>query len=107
MTDTTNIDMNKLKALLKEVVWDYNISEDELLEIFLQNKEGYSMNKADIEARLLGYYSWHHIIRVLGYKRASELLNDEAITRIFPKTYQTKLYGLRSILSEKTVPTPR
>jgi hypothetical protein len=99
-------DMNKVKALIKGVVWDYNIGEDQLLEIFLHNKEGHSMDKADIEARLLGYYSWHYIIRVLGFERASALLNDEAIRRIFPKSFQTRLYGLRNILSEKTVPTP-
>lgn len=64
------------------------------------------MNKADIEARLLGYYSWHRIIKVLGYQGAVGLLNDDAIARIFPKSYQTRLYGLRTILSEKRVPTP-
>ena len=104
MTDP-KLYMNKVKALLKGVVWDYNIGEDELLEIFLHDKKGHSMNKADIEARLLGYYNWHYIIRVLGFERASELLNDEAIRRIFPKSYQTRLYGLRNILSERTIPT--
>jgi hypothetical protein len=60
-------DKNKIKALLKTVVWDYNIGEEELLGIFLGNRKGISMSKADLEARLLAYYSWHTIIRALGY----------------------------------------
>lgn len=100
-----NIDNDKLKALLKGVVWDYNISEEDLVEIFLHNKKGHSMNKADIEARLLGYYNWHHLIKTLGYERSVELLNDDAISRIFPKSYQQRLYGLRSILSGQIVST--
>ena len=101
-----NLDIDNLRTLLKGVVWDYDISEDELVEIFLHNKDGHSMNKADIEARLLGYYSWHQIIKVLGYDRSVALLNDDAIARIFPKSYQTRLYGLRSILSGQAIPTP-
>lgn len=93
--------------MLKRVVWDYNISEDDLLEIFLHDKKGHSMNKADLQARLLGYYNWHRIIRILGYPGAFDLLNDEAISRIFPKSYQKKLYGLRDLLSGKTLPSAR
>lgn len=99
--DTINID--ELKKMLKSIVWDYNISEDDLVEIFLHDKKGYSMNKADVESRLLGYYSWHRLIRVLGYQQALKLLNDDAIVRIFPKSYRERLYGLRSILSGKSV----
>lgn len=97
------INIDELKKMLKGIVWDYNISEDELLEIFLQDKKGHSMSKADIEARLLGYYNWHRLIRVLGYPGAFKLLNEDAISRIFPKSYQERLYGLRNILSGKTV----
>lgn len=105
MADTA-INIKELKKMLKRIVWDYNIGEDDLLEIFLHGKTGHSMNQVDIESRLLGYYGWHRLIRVLGYERAKGLLNDEAIIRIFPKSYQTTLYGLRSILSEKTVSSP-
>lgn len=99
------ININDLKKMLNRVVWDYNISEDDLVEIFLYDKKGHSMNKNDLQARLLGYYSWHFLIKHLGYNNAFSLLNDEAIGRIFPKSYQIRLYGLREILSGRTLPT--
>lgn len=68
------INIHELKKMLKRIVWDYNISEDDLLKIFLHNEKEHSMNKPDIESRLLGYYNWHRLIRVLGYQGSVKII---------------------------------
>lgn len=97
------VHIEELKEMLKGIVWDYNISEDELLQVFLDDKKGLSITRPEIETRLLGYYGWHRIIKVVGRDCAFDMLRDEVISRIFPKSYQKRLYGVRSILSEKTL----
>jgi|GEM_PF-2528207 len=90
---------NELKQMLQQVVWDYKIVPDELLEIFLQDKKGGSLTRRDLEIRLLSYYNWHKIIKAMGYQMALDMLSDEVISGVFPKSYQKRLYELRDILS--------
>lgn len=48
------INIDELKKMLKRIVWDYNISEDELLEIFLHNKKGPQHEQSGYRSQVIG-----------------------------------------------------
>ncbi len=88
----------ELKKVLKRVVWDYNISPDELLAIFKGEKEGNSVNIIQLQAKLLNGYQWHDLIKWFGADTVKSFLKDEVIQQIFPPSYKNKLYHAKEIL---------
>jgi hypothetical protein len=88
----------KLKVILKRVVWDYNISEDDLLEIYKGNMEGRGVNQVQLKAKLLNTYPWHQLIKWFGFETSRGFLKDEIIQMIFPASYRQKLFHAKRIL---------
>lgn len=91
-------DTNKLKDLLKGVVWDYNISETDLLEIFLHDKKGQALNADQLKARLLNTYNWYFLIDFFGKDVAKKFLNDRITAYLFPKALRDKYVRAGRIL---------
>lgn len=92
-------DTNKLKALLKTVVWDYNIDEEELLEIFLEEKEGRALNADQLKARLLNTYNWYFLVSSFGRDVAKGFLDDKVTAYLFPRSLRDKYVRAGRILS--------
>jgi hypothetical protein len=88
----------ELKVILKRVVWDYNISGDDLLEIYKGNKEGRGVNQVQLKAKLLNTYSWYKLVDMLGYNEAVSLLKEDIIKMLWPKSLRLKYTHVKSIL---------
>jgi len=88
----------ELKVILKRVVWDYNITGDDLLEIYKGNMEGKGVNQAQLKAKLLNTYSWHQLIKWFGFETTQDFLRDEIVQLIFPASYRQKLFHAKRIL---------
>ncbi|MCK9480985.1 MAG: hypothetical protein M0R38_04380 [Bacteroidia bacterium] len=89
---------DELKIILKRVVWDYNISPDDLLAIFKGEMEGRGIDTAQLQAKLLNGYQWHNLIKWFGYETVRTFLRDEVIKAIFPASYRQKLLNAKTIL---------
>lgn len=91
-------DINKLNALLRTVVWDYNINDAELLEIFLQGKKGQALNADQLKARLLNTYNWYFLLDFFGRDFVKEFLDEKVTVFLFPKTLKDKYVRAGRIL---------
>ena len=89
---------DELKIILKRVVWDYNISSEDLLAIFKGDKAGNSVDLIQLQAKLLNSYQWHQLIKWFGIETVKSYLKDEVIQKIFPPSYKNKLYHAKEIL---------
>lgn len=93
-----NIDNDKLKALLKGVVWDYNISEEDLVEIFFEKKIGQALNADQLKARLLNTYNWYFLLNFFGKEGVIEFLDDKVTKYLFPRSLRDKYVRAGKIL---------
>jgi len=80
------------------VVWDYDLNEDQLKEIYYNNSTNYSISKEQLEVKLLNSFSWHHLLIVMG-DNAFDLLKDDIINNIFPKSYRNELLNAKKIFT--------
>lgn len=88
----------ELKIVLKRVVWDYNISPDDLLAIFKGEMEGRGVNMVQLKSRLLNSYSWYQLLDMFGYDGAVLLLKDEIIQLLWPKSVKSTYTNVKSLL---------
>lgn len=88
----------ELKIVLKRVVWDYNISPDDLLAIFKGEMEGRGVDREQLYAKILNTYHWHQIIKWFGYEKSQSFLKDEVISMLFPVSYRQKMFNAKRIL---------
>ena len=94
------IDELELKKKLRQVVWDYDISDDDLLAIFLHDKKVLGIGVDLLRSRLIGYFPWHTLLKLFGTDYAIyNVLTEKAIKASFPRQYKEKLYHVKSILS--------
>ncbi len=56
----------KIKGQIEKVVWDYNVDEKTLEDIFEGRKEIFSLNKFKLYARLLMSVYWYKLLDCLG-----------------------------------------
>lgn len=88
----------ELKVILKRVVWDYNISGDDLLEIYKGNMEGRGVNQVQLKAKLLNTYSWYKLVDMLGYNETVSLLKEDIIKMLWSKSLRLTYTHVKSIL---------
>lgn len=93
-----NVDIDNLKAMLKRVVWDYDISEDDLLKIFLGKKEGHALNEGQLKARILNTYNWYFLLNFFGKEVAMNFLDDKVTKYLFPRSLKEKYVRAGKIL---------
>jgi hypothetical protein len=89
-----------LKILLKQVVWDYNFDENELVDIYFGKKTSPTISPKELMAKLLNGYSWHKLIKILGIDLTKNMLTDDVLNCIYPKSYKNNLINARRILSK-------
>lgn len=100
MEKAFEIDEIELKKKLRQVVWDYDISDEDLLAIFLHDKKVAGIGADLLRSRLIGYFPWHSLLKLFGTQYAiCNILTDNAIKSSFPRQYKDKLYHVKSILS--------
>ncbi|NCO56104.1 MAG: hypothetical protein COS14_13735 [Bacteroidetes bacterium CG02_land_8_20_14_3_00_31_25] len=90
---------NEIKEILKAAFWDVNITKDELFDIFSAKKESiYSVNINKIYSRLLNSYDWYTILSIIDNNKIKDLLKDEVLQLIWPKSVSKKYYNAKRIL---------
>ena len=93
------IDKVELKRKLKLVVWDFDISANDCLDIFLQKKEQKGLTHAQLTAKLLNTFSWYSLLKLLGKENAKMMLRDEVICLLFPTQLRQRYQDAKRILS--------
>jgi hypothetical protein len=86
--------------LAKKVLWDYKISDEEILLIYRGQLEMGGMNEYKLKARLLNSFNWYTLIKELGFNEAKLLLKPEIIKNLFPKDLQKKYTYAAGLLRE-------
>jgi hypothetical protein len=89
----------ELKRMLKQVVWDYKIPEEELLEIFQGKRPGKALTRIQLHTKLLNSYNWYSLVRFFGVDAAKTFLTKEAISGLFPRMLKERYERARLILS--------
>lgn len=96
---TNQINIQELTQMLKKVVWDYYIQENQLLDIYLDKTKSNSISSKELKTKLLNGFSWYKLIDVLGFDEAKKLLQDDIIKGIYPKSYRETIYNASKILN--------
>lgn len=96
MKENINIEF---RNMLRKVVWDHDISDKDIIDIYFNNIQSLSLNKEQIKAKLLNSFSWHKLLQVMG-DQAYDLLQDDVIKKVFPPSYRDGLFNAKRILSE-------
>ncbi len=90
----------KLKEELKEIVWDYEVSLEELIQILEGRKKSFSLNREKILARLLLSVNWYKLLEIFGPHILKEILNDEVLKYIHIESLRQDFVYAREVLSE-------
>jgi hypothetical protein len=97
-TSSISLSDAELGGILKRVVWDYDLSEEQLVPIFKGLQQAGGLNQATLFARLLNGYSWYQLIQWFGFETTQTFLNDDAIAKVFPPSYRRKLIYAQQVL---------
>jgi hypothetical protein len=86
ISNNAPIAINKnMLDLIKKILWDYKLSDEEIIQIYSGNLEIGGMNEIKLKARLLNSYNWYTLIKELGFNEAKQLLKPEIIQYLYPK----------------------
>lgn len=89
----------ELKRMLKQVVWDYKIPEEELLEIFHnRQRRNWAIDQIQLKAKLLNGFYLHKLIRLLGREQIMSFFADNVLVQIFPVSYRNRLKHVKRII---------
>lgn len=86
---------------LKAVMWDYNISEQEIENLISGkniNAGHYTLETLFI--KMASGLPWFTIVDIFGPEKIKELLTDDVIRRIWPKSVQKRYMYVRKRLHE-------
>lgn len=75
-------------TLIKKVLWDYQLSDEEIMGIYQGRLVIGGINDVKLKARLLNSYNWYTLVKELGFNNAQELLKPEIIKLLYPKALQ-------------------
>lgn len=82
--------------LIKPILWDYQLSDEEIMRIYQGDLVTGGMNEVKLKARLLNSYNWYTLIKELGLNEAKQLLKPEIIRYLYPKALQESyMYAAR------------
>src|SRR5450759_1158947 len=87
--------------VLKSVMWDYSISSNDmekLLDGKIDKAGHYTREKLFV--KMLTGLSWYTIIQLLPAENVKELLTDEVIAALWPKSVQKQYKSVRKRLQE-------
>jgi len=86
--------------LIKKVLWDYQLTNDEIMRIYQGDLVIGGMNEFKLKARLLNSYNWYTLINELGFNEARQLLKPEVIRYLYPKALQESYKYAARILQQ-------
>jgi hypothetical protein len=95
------MDKQQRHKVLQSVMWDYSVSAsdmEELLEGKIDKAGHYTREK--LFAKILTGLPWYTIIQLLPVKNVKEMLTDEVIGALWPKSVQKQYEYIRKRLQE-------
>jgi len=95
------MDKPQLHKILESVMWDYSISADEMDDLLngkIDKAGHYTREK--LFAKMLSGLSWYTIIQILPVGIVKEMLTDEVIGILWPKSVQKQYEYVRKRLQE-------
>ncbi len=88
---------SETKELIKNILWDVDISSDEVL-LMIGDKKRINESRRFI-VRLLKSYSWYTLLKIFTIEEMIEIINDnKVIDSIFPQSLKEKYKNAREIL---------
>lgn len=90
------------KNLISKINWDYDISEDEALEI-IEDKKNKSPFRINYFVKSLETFSWQDLVFLWGLKECDRLYTPEVRRMIFPKSLQEQYDGVFELLRNRTL----
>lgn len=86
---------------LKSIMWDYNISVEEM-EMLIKGKvsEAGHYTIDNLFIKMASGLPWFTIIDIFGVERVKELLTEDVVKRIWPESIQKKYSYVRTRLQE-------
>jgi len=90
---------------LKNLIWDYNIKSEEILDVLEGSleKAGH-LNKDKIFCRMLSSLPWHIIVELMGIEDVKKLLTTEVISQLWPHSLREQYDRIRKVLHGEFVP---
>lgn len=94
-----SLTVKEIKLKLKTAFWDQNISTEDLYDIFIGKKQNVgSVNCVTIYNRLLNTYDWYTLLKIVPSRKWKEMLSDNVLAIIFPKSLKNKYFYARKLL---------
>jgi hypothetical protein len=95
------MDKQQRHKVLQSVMWDYQISADDMAELLdgTIDKAGHYTRKM-LFAKMLTGLPWFTIIQLLPVENVKEMLTDEVIATLWPKSVQKQYEYVRKRLQE-------
>lgn len=86
---------------LKAIMWDYNITVDELEMLINGNAERAGhYTAATLFIKMASGLPWFTILEIFGAEKVKELMTDEVMEKIWPEKVQQKYRYVRKRLQE-------
>ena len=87
-----------LKQALRQSVWDYDVTDADLADIFEGRKRTFSLNREKLCARLLVSVHWYRLLDLLGRPGVMALLEDEVLRQIRHRDVRDRFVYARRLL---------
>ena len=89
------------KQILKKLFWDRNIDPDYMLGLIDGKPELIPGERTDLYRRFLTSCDWYTLLKIFSIRQLrDELLDENVITRVYPKELIQRYRYARKILSE-------
>lgn len=89
----------EIKKKLKAAFWDRSIDVDKLYQQLLdKSSDNYMIDKRQLFSRLLLSIDWYSLLKIIPSEKWNNLLDENNINLIFPKSLQKRFHYARRIL---------
>jgi len=104
MSETDIGRVERIKLILKKILWDYEIDPPLLYDVIVGKRERVgTFNKEKIMLRALERLSWYDLLELFGKEELGRNLTDDIIRKLRFKELQEKYEFARKVLQGETV----
>ena len=89
----------EVKEHLHRLFWDYKVSKEEAWDLFTGKEQSAGgITRTNLLRKLVNGYRWHTVLKIVPKEQLKELLTDEIINGLFPRSLKAKYYHARKLL---------